>query len=166
MKKMVDWKCFSRIVVATLLLTLIVVPVLAHTVASSPGKRTIYMIAFEPKGSTTVEKEPFPTDVLPDGGGYKLIPPDENGKWTIETYRWMPSQIVVYEGEEITLEILGVNGKLHKGSIEDYVEEFVVERGKITTLTFLADKAGIFQIRCTNHQPAMEGQLVVLSSPE
>ena len=36
------------------------------------GERTIYMAAIEPKGSTTVDKEPFPAEALPAGGGYGL----------------------------------------------------------------------------------------------
>ena len=166
--KPVNRKIYSKRIVTiasvvSMMLTLAVGPIFAgQASAVSPTKRTIYMIAFEPKGSTTIDKEPFPTEALPNGGGYKLIPPDENGKWTVETYRWMPSVVVVNQGDEITLEILGVNGKIHKGAIEEYVASFDVERGKITTLNFVAGKAGTFRILCVNHKPAMEGYLLVL----
>jgi hypothetical protein len=57
------------------------------------------MAAIEPKGSTNVEKEPFPVGNLPEGGGYGLEEPDEEGTWTVETYRWLPSEITVVEGD-------------------------------------------------------------------
>lgn len=127
-----------------------------------PTTRTFYMEAVEPKGSTSVENEPFPTETLPEGGGYALKEPDEDGKWVVETYTWAPDQIVVNEGDTVNLEIIGINGALHESFIEEYVDEFVVERGKLTSVSFVADKAGVFKIVCTIHPPAMTGELVVL----
>ncbi len=130
--------------------------------ATEPTTRTFYTEAVEPKGSTSVEKEPFPTEALPEGGGYGLKEPDEDGKWVVETYTWAPDQIVVNEGDTVNLEIIGINGARHESFIEEYVDEFVVERGKLTSLSFVADKAGVFKIVCTTHPPAMTGELVVL----
>lgn len=127
-----------------------------------PTTRTIYMEAIEPKGSATVDKEPFPTASLPEGGGYALKQPDDSGKWEVETYTWNPDQIVVTEGDTVNLEILGVNGARHEAFIEGYVDSFVVERGKLTSLTFVADTPGVFKIVCTTHQPSMTAELVVL----
>ena len=133
--------------------------------STEPTTHTIYMEAVEPKGSTSAEKEPFPTEALPKGGGYKLEEPDEEGKWVVETYTWAPDQIVVNEGDTVNLEIVGINGARHESFIEEYVDEFVVERGKLTSLSFVADKAGVFKIVCTIHPPAMTGELVVLPKP-
>jgi len=44
-------------------------------------KRTITMVAVEPKGGTTVDKEPFPSARLPEGKGYELKPADASGRW-------------------------------------------------------------------------------------
>ena len=128
----------------------------------SPATRTFYMEAVEPKGSTSVDKEPFPDAPLPEGGGYALEEPDEEGSWEVETYTWSPKQIIVNEGDTVKLEILGVNGSRHEGSVEGYVDSFVVERGKITSLTFVAGTPGVFRIACATHQPSMTGELVVL----
>jgi len=125
-------------------------------------KRTITMVAVEPKGGTTVDKEPFPTTALPTGGGYALKPPDAAGRWEVSTYRWEPSQIVVNQGDAVTLEILGVNGKEHPTTIDGYDISFTVRRGQLTTVTFTADKAGVFVFRCGVHQPSMAGELIVL----
>lgn len=126
------------------------------------AERTIYMAAIEPKGTTTVAKEPFPTAALPAGGGYALAEPNERGEWTVETYRWLPGEVTVVQGDRVTLEILGVNGESHPTRIEGYGLEFVVKRGQVTTVPFTADKAGIFRVVCTVHQPTMTGTLVVL----
>lgn len=127
-----------------------------------PTKRTIYMSAIEPKGSATIDKEPFPTATLPGGGGYILKPPDASGKWEVETYRWEPAVVVVFQGDEVTLEILGVNGAVHSSHIEGYVKDFTVKRGQLTTVSFVADKVGTFRIVCDTHVPSMTGYLVVL----
>ena len=129
-----------------------------------PGDRTIYLAAIEPKGSTTVDTEPFPDTPLPPGGGYVLEGPDDKGSWTVETYRWLPSEITVVEGDKVTLEILGVNGALHPSRIEGYDLKFDVKRGQLTTVTFRADKPGIFKVVCDVHGPAMTGSLIVLPS--
>jgi hypothetical protein len=113
----------------------------SRTAYAEGAKRTIYMAAIEPKGSTTVAKEPFPTAKLPPGAGYGLKAP---------------------QGDEVTLEILGVNGKEHHAVIEDYSINFTVRRGQVIRVNFKANKAGIFKIVCNVHRPAMTGQLVVL----
>lgn len=133
--------------------------------SAAPTTRTIYWEVVEPKGTANIEKEPFPTDPLPTGGGYVLKEPDEEGNWVVEVYVWKDSQIVVNQGDTVNLEIVGVNGERHPSFIEEYVDEFVVERGKLTSLSFVADKPGVFKIICTVHQPTMTAELVVLPRP-
>ena len=132
------------------------------TVVDPPRERTIYMAAIEPKGSTTVDKEAFPAAELPTGGGYGLKPPDENGKWVVETYRYTPGTVVVNQGDTVTLEIAGINGKEHPFHLEGYDVSGNVKRGEITRVTFIADKAGIFKLVCEIHKPTMEADIVVL----
>ncbi len=127
-----------------------------------PRERTFYMEAIEPKGSASVDQEPFPAESLPEGGGYALKEPNDEGKWEVETYVWSAEQIIVTEGDTVNLEILGINGSKHDASIEGYVDSFVVERGKLTKLSFVADDAGVFAIACRTHPPSMTGELVVL----
>ena len=136
--------------------------VAARVTTIDPMTRTFYMEAVEPKGSTSVEKEPFPSEALPDGDGYKLEEPNQDGIWVVETYTWAPDQIVVNQGDTVNLEIVGINGARHDAEIERYVDGFVVERGKLTSLSFVADEAGVFGLICHTHTPAMTGELVVL----
>lgn len=127
-----------------------------------PQARTIKMAAYELKGGANVAEEPFPGAALPEPG-YELKAPNDEGRWEVEAYTWLPEQIVVNQGDQVTLEIIGVNGEEHNSLIENYVDEFVVRRGQITTLTFTADKPGVFKITCHNHSASMIGELVVLA---
>lgn len=148
-------------IAATLMLVL-VAPASAGAAEAAGMKRTVTMVAVEPKGGATVDKEPFPTAALPEGKGYVLKQPDASGRWEVSTYRWEPSQIVVNQGDEVTLEILGVNGGAHPSTLEGYDINFTVKRGELTTVSFTADKAGVFRFRCGVHQPSMTGELIVL----
>ena len=130
--------------------------------SSEPIERTIYINLIEPKGSTNVEKEPFPTVALPEGGGYELKAPDETGNWVVETYSFSPSVIVVNQGDTVNIKMLGLNGALHKISIENYIDEFDIHRGELKEISFVVDKAGTFKMSCDVHRPAMEGYLMVL----
>jgi hypothetical protein len=132
---------------------------------ASPGvERTIYMAAVEPKGGANVADEPFPATALPDGGGYGLKPPNDEGRWEVETYRFEPSTVVVNQGDIVTLEIVGINGKEHPITVEGYDVTGVVRRGEITRITFTADQAGIFRITCAAHAPTMVADLIVLNN--
>lgn len=137
-------------------------------VATAPvfaAKRTIVVTAVEPKGTTTVEKEPFPARPLPEGGGYKLKEPDDEGKWQVSAYVFDPRQIQVDEGDEVTLEFVGINGALHPITISGYDKTFELKRGEVTRITFTADKPGVFSIVCAAHHPSMVAELVVSPKP-
>lgn len=124
--------------------------------------RIIYMAAVEMKGGTQQEKEPYPEGPLPPGAGYVKTPPNPAGRWEVSAYQWSPGTIVVQQGETVTLEIVGVNGDVHPSTIRGLVDSFTVKRGQITRVTFTASKPGLYPIICTNHQPTMQGVLVVL----
>lgn len=144
--------------------TLVFAACAANTAAPASAKRVISMTALEYKGTTEVAKEAFPAAPAPAGGGYVLTPPAPGGpSWGTSTYRFEPGTIVVYQGDDVELNIWGVNGKEHPGRIEGYEKTtFNVKRGQLTTVSFKADKAGVFRILCDLHQPSMTGQLVVL----
>jgi plastocyanin len=140
----------------------LVVAACGTTAAPAATKRTIYMSAVEYKGGTEVAKEPFPAAAVPGSGGYILKKPVD-GRWETSTYRWEPGTIVVYQGDDVELQIWGVNGADHPGRIEGYDRSFNVKRGQLTTVSFTADKAGVFRILCDVHNPSMTGTLVVLA---
>lgn len=133
------------------------------TNSASAEKRFFTILAVEPKGGATVDKEPFPTSPLPSGGGYVIAQPDEKtGRWEVSAYIWQPSQIIVNEGDEVTLEFVGINGAAHPTSIAAFGQTFTVQRGHAHRVTFTADKVGIFGIVCSTHKPSMSGELIVM----
>ena len=129
-------------------------------------KRHFTVLAVEPKGGVTIDKEPFPAAALPGGGGYVLTKPDDKtGRWEVSAYVWMPAQIVVTVGDEVTLEFVGINGAAHPTTIAAFGQTFTLQRGAAHRVTFVADKVGAFGIVCASHLPSMRGELVVLPKP-
>jgi plastocyanin len=129
---------------------------------ASAAKRFFTVTAVEPKGATTVDKEPYPTEALPQGGGYVIKQPDQTGRWEVSAYVWQPSQIIINEGDEVTIEFVGINGASHPTTITGYGKTFQLKRGQVVRVTFTADRAGVFPIVCATHKPSMNGELIVL----
>ena len=129
------------------------------------AEKVIYMQAMEPKGTTSMSKEPFPGKTLPKGPGYIIKPPNKAGRWQVSTYIFNPTQVIVNKGEKVTLKIIGLNGAKHTVSIERYAKKpFLIKRGKLTEVSFVADKAGVFKIDCAEHPPSMTGEIIVLNN--
>jgi plastocyanin len=126
------------------------------------AKRSFTIAAVEPKGGATVDKEPFPQAALPEGGGYVLRKPDHTGRWEVSTYVWLPSQIIVTEGDEVSLEFIGINGAEHPTTIVGYDKALHLKRGHTVKLEFTANKVGTFPIVCAHHKPSMVAELIVL----
>lgn len=124
--------------------------------------RFFTVLAVEPRGGVTTDREPFPAQPLPGGGGYVTNPPNAQGRWEVSAYVWQPSQIVVNQGDEVTLEFVGINGAEHPTTITAFGQSFTLKRGHAHRVTFRADRAGMFGFVCGTHQPSMTGSLVVL----
>jgi plastocyanin len=127
------------------------------------AQRFFTIAAVEPKGGTIADKEPFPTAALPEGGGYVIRKPDQTGRWEVSAYVWQPSQIIVTEGDDVTLEFIGINGAEHPTSIVGYDKTLVLKRGHVVRIEFRADKTGTFPIVCNHHKPSMVGELIVMA---
>ena len=133
--------------------------------ASGPAQaaqRFFTIAAVEPKGGTTADKEPFPASALPEGGGYVIKKPDQTGRWEVSAYVWQPSQIIVTEGDDVTLEFIGINGAEHPTTIVGYDKTLVLKRGHVIRIELKADKPGTFPIVCNHHKPSMVGELIVM----
>lgn len=147
----------SRMTVAVVFAAALLFPA-AGAVAA---ERHIVVTAVEPKGGQTIDKEPFPEAPLPEGGGYVLKKPDEKGRWEVAVYVFEPRQIFVDEGDEVTLEFVGINGASHPTTIEAYGKVFELKRGHVSRVTFTADKPGRHSIICSAHRPTMTSELIV-----
>ena len=146
--------------VGILLVGLLVSAAAAHEARAE--NRFFTVLAVEPKGGANATQEAFPTTALPAGPGYVLRQPDQTGRWEVSAYVWQPSQIVVNEGDEVTLEFAGINGASHPTRIEGLAQSFTLLRGQAHRISFVASKVGTFRIVCTTHQPSMVGEVVVL----
>ncbi len=114
----------------------------------------------------------LPVRVQPAAQEFQLV----TGEWSwksadgtqeIEVYRWDPAMLIVKQGARVTLKIYGVKGERHTLAIEAFGVRADILRGRITTVSFVADKAGTFEILCLDHpdrehQGPMVGYLIVL----
>lgn len=85
---------------------------------------------------------------------------------SIEAYRWDPGTIVVRKGEQVKLNIRGINGASHPFIIEGLGIRGEVRKGEETIVSFQTDKPGIYRIICLTHPDAahngpMIGYIVV-----
>lgn len=98
---------------------------------------------------------------LGDAFGFTWVEPQK--RWEVSAYAFAPSTIAVNQGDKVTLRIFGINGDLHRLYVEGYAQNVVeLNRGRSVDISFSADKEGLFQIVCSNHEPAMRGWLLVV----
>ena len=76
----------------------------------------------------------------------------------MSVYVFEPRQILVTEGDEVTLEFVGINGASHPTTIQGYGKSFELKRGEVTKVALTADKVGIFPIVCATPPPDHGGR--------
>jgi hypothetical protein len=108
--------------------------------------------------------EKFPNTTLPAGPGLVLRPPNKVGAWDMRSFTFAPDQIVVNQGDTVTLHFLGVQGPHHVITVEG-VGTFPLDRGHIHTVSFTTDKPGTIRYWCHIHPPNMVGEILVLPKP-
>jgi nitrosocyanin len=76
---------------------------------------------------------------------------------------WLPSSLIVKKGDTVKIHAVSKvpgAGNTHGFAIDEFkVQEVVDTKGK--EIQFIADKAGIFPIRCHLHPAHVGGQLLV-----
>ncbi len=136
--------------------------------ASAAQQRTFYIATVHLDGITATyangdhPAEPYPTSSLPTGGGFVIKKIDDKGGWKVRQYMFAPSQIVVNQGDQVTLNFVDVQGDEHMITVEGIASQFDIHRGQMKTITFTADKAGTIEYWCSMHEPNMRGEIVVL----
>ncbi|MEO9364415.1 MAG: hypothetical protein ABI348_10995 [Nitrososphaera sp.] len=143
----------------------------AAGVSSAPANRTFWIDTVHLDGTTNIHgdgkhpPEAFPVNATyPKGGGFVLTPPDKNGTWNFRSFTFSTSQIVVYQGDRVTLNFVGVQGPSHMIEVEG-IAMFPLTRGEVHSVTFTADKAGTINYTCHIHMPNMHGEILVLPRP-
>jgi plastocyanin len=154
-------------------LTVMVGLVLAACGGSSsgaePGDVTFDVELIEIKGATDGIAAP---DVDPTSlsAGYRYSPPgqydaDNLDKWQVSTYLFSPAAMSVIEGDDVTLRLFGVNGDAHEVWVEApdgtlAVPAVTINRGREVVLTFTAEQAGHYRLKCGTHAPTMEADIL------
>ena len=106
-------------------------------------------------------EQPPVNSTIPTGGGFRITEPNKAGAWDFRSFTFSPSQIVVNQGDKITLHFIGVQGAHHVVTV-DGIGTFELKRGQINTVSFVANNPGIINYVCHVHLPNMVGQILVL----
>ena len=106
------------------------------------------------------EKPPV-NSTIPTGGGFRITPPNKVGAWDFRSFTFAPDQIVVNQGDKVTLHFIGVQGAHHVIDVEG-VDTFELMRGEIHTVSFTANNPGTITYIYHVHLPNMVGQILVL----
>ena len=81
-----------------------------------------------------------------------------------DTKFWLPSVIAVEQGDKVKLtlknQVPGASNQ-HGFTIPGYNITEIVTRGEPKTITFVADKAGVFPYSCQLHPAHIGGSLIV-----
>jgi plastocyanin len=106
-------------------------------------------------------EQPPVNSTIPQGGGFRIVEPNKVGAWDFRSFTFSPDQIVVNQGDKVTLHFIGVQGAHHVISVEG-VDTFELMRGQIHTVSFVASNPGTITYICHVHLPNMVGQILVL----
>jgi plastocyanin len=106
-------------------------------------------------------EQPPVNSTIPTGGGFRITTPNKVGAWDFRSFTFSPDQIVVNQGDKVTLHFIGVQGAHHVVSVEG-VDTFELARGQIHTVSFTANNPGTITYICHVHLPNMVGQILVL----
>jgi plastocyanin len=104
---------------------------------------------------------PPANSTIPTGGGFRIVLPNKVGAWDFRSFTFAPDQIVVNQGDKVTLHFIGVLGVHHIITV-DGVGTFALHRGEIHTVSFIANNPGTINFWCSLHLPNMVGQILVL----
>ena len=106
-------------------------------------------------------EQPPVNSTIPTGGGFKITEPNKAGAWDFRSFTFAPAQLVVNQGDKVTLHFIGVQGAHHVITV-DGIGTFELKRGQINTVSFVANNPGIINYVCHVHLPNMAGQILVL----
>jgi plastocyanin len=107
-------------------------------------------------------EQPPVNSTIPQGGGFRIVEPNKVGAWDFRSFTFSPDQIVVNQGDKVTLHFIGVQGAHHVITVDGLGAPFTILRGQIHTVSFIAKSPGIMNYVCHVHPPNMVGQILVL----
>ncbi len=75
---------------------------------------------------------------------------------------WEPTSITAKKGDKVTLRLINKHADEHGYEIAAFGVKEVVAGDKTASVSFTADRSGVFPIKCHLHPAHVVGQLVVL----
>lgn len=106
--------------------------------------------------------EPFPATAPKSSGGFIVRPPDAKGEWSVRAFAFHPAQVVVRQGDTVSLNFMGVQGPSHTIAIDGQRERLSLKRGEVKTVRFVAEQPGVIKFVSVGREPTMQGSVLVL----
>ena len=129
------------------------------------GATSLHAAVANPLSATNIPLHPAEVppanSTIPTGGGFRIVLPNKVGAWDFRSFTFAPDQIIVNQGDKVTLHFIGVLGVHHIITV-DGVGTFALHRGQIHTVSFIANNTGTINFWCSLHLPNMVGQILVL----
>lgn len=146
-------------------------PAAGAPAAGPANPRHFHVITVHLDGATGIQAsaahpaEAYPTQPMPAGGGLLLRPLSQEGNWSVRAFVFQPSQIVVMQGEPVTLTFVDIQGPSFRIAVDGVAEPIAMRRGEVRTVTLPADRPGRIGFRSLDHAPSMTGEILVLPRP-
>ena len=129
------------------------------------GATSLHAAVYNPNSAQNTPLHPAETppvnSTIPRGYGFRIVLPNQVGAWDFRSFTFAPDQIVVNQGDKVTLHFIGVLGVHHLITVNG-VGTFALHRGEIHTVSFIANNPGTINFFCSIHLPNMVGQILVL----
>lgn len=129
------------------------------------GATSLHAAVYNPNSAQNTPLHPAETppvnSTIPRGYGFRIVLPNQVGAWDFRSFTFAPDQIVVNQGDKVTLHFIGVLGVHHLITVNG-VGTFALHRGEIHTVSFIANNPGTINFFCSLHLPNMVGQILVL----
>src|SRR5215471_15058706 len=129
------------------------------------GATSLHSAVANPLSATNTPLHPAEVppanSTIPTGGGFRIVLLNKVGAWDFRSFTFAPDQIIVNQGDKVTLHFIGVLGVHHIITV-DAVGTFALHRGQIHTVSFIATNQGTINFWCNRHLPNMVGQILVL----
>lgn len=136
-----------------------------RTAAAEP--RVVHVATVHLDGNAKVDggaghpPEAFPAAPLPAGGGLALTAPGEDGAWRVRMFAFVPSEIVVLQGEPLRLVFVGVQGPAHRIQVGDGAPQRL-QRGTTLAVDVDTSRVGRIDFASLDRAPSMRGSVLVL----
>ncbi len=140
----------------------------AQAGATEPGEQVFHIMTVHLDAKTNVNgdgshpPEPFPVSAASSSGGLIVRPPNEQGDWSIRSFVFQPSQVVVKQGDIVVLNFVGIQGPSHTISIDGQNEQISLKRGEIKAVRLVAEQLGTIRFVSVGREPTMQGSILVL----